>query len=204
MATRVAFFASKEEVETFFGVTAKSDQLFEPHYNLAMGQHILVARNGSNGPEMVRVRWGSPAGDATISIDDAEKHTGKNIVRCAAPLSGFYVWKDNREKDHPFFVRMLNGPLMVTAGLIFNDDEPHMKMILGKSNVLVQPMSETMPVIMDRNTALEWIQGEGNASEVLSKSAERVLLTDLSVMRVSKKVNDPKNNNPKLIQPIPK
>lgn len=204
MVKRIAFFATKQEVENFFGISADSDQLFEPHYNLTVGHHIPAVAKNTNGIQISRVRWGSQEGDATVELEDAETQMKKGAIPCAVPLSGFYIWKMNREKDHPFFVRMLNGPLMVTAGLIFDDKQPHMKIITGESNVLVQPMAERMPLILNRETAMKWIEdGEKNA-ELLTTAAQKVLLTDLSVMRVSKKVNDPKNNNPKLIQPIPK
>jgi putative SOS response-associated peptidase YedK len=204
MVKRVAFFASKQEVENFFDISADSAQLFEPHYNLTVGHHIPVVTHGKDGMEISRIRWGSQEGNTTAELEEVDDLIKKGATPCAVPLSGFYVWKAKREKDHPFFVRMLNGPLMATGGLIFYGDRPHMKIITGESNVLVQPMSERMPLILDRNTALHWIQNKDGGIDMLTSSAKKVLLTDLSVMRVSKKVNDPKNNDPKLIQPIPK
>ncbi len=204
MLARIAFFATKQEVETFFGITAESEQLFEPHYNITTGYHIPVVSKENNEIGITRIRWGSKNGDSTADLETSSELLTKGAIPCAIPLSGFYVWKDNREKDHPFFVRMLNGPLMVTPGLIFEDDQRFIKFIISDANVLVQPMSEKMPLILDRDTALRWIDDGARNIELLTSSVNRVLLTDLSVMRVSKKVNDPKYNDPKLIQPIPK
>jgi len=45
---------------------------------------------------------------------------------------------------------------------------------------------------------------DSSTAEVISKARKLFLFTDLSIMRVSKKVNNPNNNDEKLIQPIPK
>jgi len=65
-------------------------------------------------------------------------------------------------------------------------------------------MSETMPLLLDRELSLQWLQAENSIREMIEKAKKRFLLTDLSVMRVSEDVNDPSNNSEELVQPIPK
>jgi putative SOS response-associated peptidase YedK len=77
-------------------------------------------------------------------------------------------------------------------------------MVLTDSNPLIHPMSEKMPVILNNETLSEWLQLKGNPTRFLNEFKNPLLLTDFSVLRVSKKVNDPDNNDAKLIQPIPK
>jgi len=206
MAKRLAFFASKEDVENYYSLTTKKENLFEPHYNLSPGQHIVTITGDESKKEIGRVRWGDEAErKPVIPVDEVEEELNKEgVERCILPISGFFVWKDDLEKDHPFFVRMLNAPLMSTGGLIYNGNDKNVKIIATESNVLVQPMTATMPLLLDRETSLLWMNKDSSPGEVIAKAKKLFLFTDLSVMRVSKKVNNPNNNDEKLIQPIPK
>lgn len=205
MPKRVAFFAGKEPVENYFDIQSNRKQIFEPHYNLTPGQHIPVVFREDNSLTLDRVRWGKEkVKEITISADEVQELVDKKEWKqCAIPLSGFYVWKDDKEKGNPFFVRMLNGPLMVAAGLL-NQKENYFRIITTEANVLIRPMSETMPLILDRDLSLQWLQPDSSTQEILAKAKNLFLLTDLSVLRVSEDVNDPSNNSEKLVQPIPK
>lgn len=209
MAKRVAFFASKEEVEEYYNIETNKETLFEPHYNLSPGHQLPVITIPNEGPEINRVRWGqmgpNRAEYTTVEkesiLDELQK---KDVNRCILPLSGFFVWKDDQEKNHPFFVRLLDSAVMSIAGLFYNGDEPFVSLVTTKSNALVQPMSSRMPLMLDQPTALQWLDPGIDTDDLLKEAENLFMLTDLSVLRVSKKVNDPKNNNPEIIQPIPK
>jgi len=207
MAKRVAFFAGKESVENYFNLESNRDNIYEPHYNLSAGHHIPIVRKSDAKNSINRARWGDE--ETLETAVGFEKATDllqkKEFVSCAVPLSGFYIWKDDKEKGSPFFVRMINDPLMVAAG-IYNTKSESFKLITMPSNVLINPMSETMPVLLDRELTFKWLEAEEKkeAAETIEKAKKLFLLTDLSVLRVSEKVNDPSNNDEKLIQPIPK
>lgn len=208
MTKRVAFFADKIEIETYFGISSERENLFQPHYNLSPGQHIPIVRSEDNELTISRVRWGesgsSVSSTSLPSENTEEELEKKNTSRCVIPLSGFYVWKENREKDHPFFVRMLNAPVMSVAGICYDEGESYFKLISTESNPLIYPMSKIMPVLLDKTLANEWLNSPLSAGELLDKAGDLFLLTDISVMRVNKKVNDPTLNDPSLVQPIPK
>lgn len=209
MAKRVAFFASKEEVEEFYNIETDKQALFEPHYNLSPGHQLPVITLNNGEPEINRVRWGkmgaSQAEQTTVEKDDVlEELKKENVKRCILSLSGFFVWKDDQEKNHPFFVRLLNNSVMSVAGLFYGGEEPFVCIITTEANALVQPMSAHMPLMLNRPTALQWLDPGIDVGELLEEAGNLFLLTDLSVLRVSKKVNDPTNNSPEIIQPIPK
>lgn len=207
MAKRVAFFAGKESIENFFNIESNRDNIFQPHYNLSPGQHIPIVFREDGKLTIERVRWGDEAAqDTTIQAKDAKDDlSNTGMIKCVVPLSGFYVWKDDKEMGSPFFVRMLNSPLMAVAGL-FDEKNGFFKMITQPSNVLINPMSETMPLLLNQNLSMQWLddKSESELSELIDEAKSLFLLTDLSVLRVSEKVNDPSNNNEKLVQPIPK
>lgn len=209
MAKRVAFFASKEEVQEYYNIETKKETLFEPHYNLSPGHQLPVINIFKDDPEINRIRWGqmgtSGAEKTTIAKNDVLDELKKeNVKRCILPLSGFFVWKDDKEKNHPFLIRLLNNSVMSLAGLFYNEDEPFVSIITTESNALVQPMSPNMPLMLDRPTALQWLEPGIETNDLLKAADNLFMLTELSVLRVSKKVNDPKNNSPEIIQPIPK
>lgn len=209
MAKRVAFFASKDEVQEYYNIETKKETLFEPHYNLSPGHQLPVITLHNSEPEINRVRWGrmgSSQSEKTIIEKDQvlEELKEKEVKRCILPLSGFFVWKDDKEKNHPFFVRLLNNAVMSIAGLLYNKEEPFVSIITTEANALVQPMSSHMPLMLDRPNALQWLDPGIDTDDLLETANNLFMLTDLSVLRVSKKVNDPKNNTAELIQPIPK
>ncbi len=212
MANRVAFFASKEDIEKLFSLDTENEEFFEAHYNITPGQQLPVVVMGNEKDlfEINQVRWG---GSANSKAEKTTLHSSeikaalddKKLQRCVLPLSGFYVWKDDKQKEQPFFVRMLDSSIMSVAGVIESDDNGEfVRIVTMESNPLIQPMSENMPLLLDRVTAIQWLQPDSDPKHVLESAKNLYLLTDLSVLRVSKKVNDPSNNDPKLIQPIPK
>lgn len=209
MAKRVAFFASKQEVEEFYNIETNKETLFEPHYNLSPGHQLPVITLPNGSPEINRVRWGqmgtSQAEYTTVEKESVLEELKKDEAkRCILPISGFFVWKDDQEKNHPFFVRLLNNSVMSIAGIFYGGDEPFVSLVTTESNALVQPMSPQMPLMLDRPTGLKWLDPKIETDAILDMADNLFMLTDLSVLRVSKKVNDPKNNSAEIIQPIPK
>lgn len=209
MVKRVAFFASKQEVEEYYNIETNKEALFDPHYNLSPGHQLPVISLNEGEPEINRVRWGqmgsNRAEQTTVEKENILEELKKdNVKRCILSLSGFFVWKDDEEKNHPFFVRLLNNAVMSVAGLFYDGDESFVSIITTEANALVQPMSSQMPLMLDRPTALQWLDVGINIDDLLEEADNLFMLTDLSVLRVSKKVNDPTNNSPEIIQPIPK
>ncbi|WP_234568143.1 SOS response-associated peptidase [Rhodohalobacter sp. 614A] len=209
MAKRVAFFASKEEIENYYNIQTKKESLFEAHYNLSPGHQLPVITIANGEPQIERLRWGksgtSGAKETTIEKENLlDRLKEKDATRCILPLSGFYIWKDNQEKNNPFFVRLLNDAVASIAGIYISGEEDYVSIVTTESNTLVQPMSARMPLLLDQPTALQWLEKGIDLAELLSRTDNIFTLTDLTVLRVSKKVNDPSNNSPKLIQPIPK
>lgn len=204
MTKRIAFFAKRSEVEKFFSLNGESDAIFEPHYNITRGQHIPIIPAGENDRTIKRMRWGKSFSDQSENMQNNEmiEHAAS---RCIVPISGFFIWKEGREKDHPFFVRMMNSSVMSVAGMIFKENETEYCDFLQRdSNTLIQPMSPKMPLLLNKELTEQWLGGMRSEKEILKEAESLFLITDITVHRVSKKVNDPAQNAETLIQPIPK
>lgn len=209
MITRAAFFADKEEFEEQLSIQDKSNIEFGPNYNISPGDAVpILVKTESDEYRYKKLQWGID-GSKSEGSTTFEKEKVWDIIKskktkpCLILLSGFYVWKKDRENEHPFFVRMLNSPIMSVAGFIVGEEE-HCCMVITDSNPLIHPISEKMPFILNKEAILDWLLLKGNPSTFLKTYKDPLLLTDFSVLRISKKVNDPKNNDVKLIQPIPK
>lgn len=204
MIKRIAFFAGRTEVEEFFSLNGESDAIFEPHYNISRGQHIPVIPAAANGRGIKRMRWGKSFSDQSENMQNDEM-VEKATSRCIVPISGFFIWKEGREKDHPFFVRMMNNSLMAIAGMIFkNNGNEYCDFLQRESNTLIQPMSPKMPLLLNKKLTEKWVDGKTSEKEIINEAESLFLITDITVHRVSKKVNNPSENEEALIQPIPK
>jgi len=215
MIDRLAFFAKKEEFEEFFNFLTEKEAIFESHYNLAPAQEIpiLISAN-EDKVKILRSRWGfnssdqAETGNHNLTLDQTkEKLSDKNYLPCIIPVSGFYIWKMNDKKRQPFFVRMLNDPIMAIAGLAKKNNSNNKiqcSIIITQANALLQPLTEMMPLLFTSALVKTWLTKQEEQKKVLQQADKLFLLTEMTVHRVSKKVNDLSNNDSNLVQPIPK
>lgn len=202
MSKRLTFYVDKSEIEEFFNIQLNRNVLFEPNYNITPGHHIPIVYFLNGRTEIKRVRWGVKPGKVeSIFVDDLNTFESKNTKRVIIPINGFYVWKDDIEDGYPFYARLTSNEALHIAGLMHSDE--YFEIITVESNILIQPMTEKMPLMLDKSQSNQWLSGDVTGSEI-KRGSENRLLTDFSVTRVSKNVNDPTNNSEHLIQPIPK
>lgn len=212
MSNRIAFFSDGNNLIENFDLEFSGDAVFEPHYNIARGHHIPVITKTSEGFDLTRHRWGKgfekdadqPGVLSAAGIDDLEREAIKRVI---IPISGFYIWKPDGESSHPFFVRKIDNSLLYVAGFMFKDSEnefSYVEMLMMESNTLIQPIREIMPMILKEELSKRWLQTDMDGEELKNKIKDQFLITDLTVHRVSKDLNDLSKNDPSLIQPIPK
>lgn len=220
MSKRIALFASKKEMEDFFGFETGKESIFTPHYNLAPAQYVTIICKANEEIQIERARWGIDEGNngesdvnSTVEIEQALRGLKlEKFKRCIIPVSGYYKWKKTGKRaDHPFFVRMLDEAIMALAGVMIPDPEAgdsssryKCAIIQAESNALIYPLSPQMPLQLDKNLSQKWLDDNSDPDSVIQEAQNLFLLTDMTVLRVSKKVNDLSVNDPKLIQPLPK
>lgn len=212
MSNRIAFFSDGTDLMENFDLEDSGEAIFESHYNIARGHHIPVLKWEDEEYDITRLRWGkdfekNAEPPEVLSPDAVDKLEKKAESRAVIPISGFYIWKRDGKNKNPFFVRKIDNSLLYTAGFTHKDkanDFTYVEMLMMKSNTLIQPITDKMPLILKRETAKKWLNGAIDPGAVHFKAASEFLITELTVHRVSKELNDLSKNNATLIQPIPK
>lgn len=224
MSDRFVFQATKDEVERQFKVYSDREDYFDSHFNITPGSLISVVYQEEKKRAIDNFRWGliSPGAEDERSgtenyetaIDDIEEDEWHAEClqkrRCLIPARGFYKWKTTKKKNTPFFIRLLSNELMAFAGIYAiwkapsGRDVYSCSVLTGKANALVQPIADRMPIILDTKQYESWLRPEALDEDTLEQLSKPYPMSKMAVNRVSEEVNDTDNNNPELIQPIPK
>lgn len=212
MSNRIAFFSDGSDLMEYFGLEDSGEVIFESHYNIARGHHIPVITHDDEEFQINRLRWGKDfEKDATLPdvlpSEGIKKQEKQAKARVIIPISGFYIWKRDGKNDHPFFVRKIDNSLLYVAGFLFKDKEndfSYVEMLMMESNTLIQPITDKMPLILKRDHAMKWLKNELEANQIQNMAQSEFLITELTVHRVTKELNDLTKNDASLIQPIPK
>jgi len=189
-------------------------------YNVAPGQKVLVVPNIQ--PRIFDYyTWGLVphwAKDPTIGskIINAraetvfEKPSFRGPIRsqrCLVPADGFYEWKRTAGQSIPFRI-FLKGKRLFSFAAIFDiwkepqgDELRTFSLITTGANKLVGKIHDRMPVILDEKKEQEWLDPKLEEREV-----EKLLVPfpskKMEMHQISKTVNNPKNDNPVIIQPV--
>jgi putative SOS response-associated peptidase YedK len=195
-----------------------------PRYNIAPSQMILVGRlNRSGEREAAFLKWGLVphwADDTKIGYQlinaraetIASKPSFRDAFRkrrCLVPADGFYEWQARGRVKQPYRFHRADGKPFLIAGLWERRERPGEEplesctLITTEANETLRRFHERMPLILDRSAAREWLTPEPLAPMI----AERLLRPapdDLLVFdAVSPRVNNPRVDDPSLIEPIP-
>jgi putative SOS response-associated peptidase YedK len=138
----------------------------------------------------------------SVAEKPAFKHAWSHAQRCLVPALGYYEWRVEAGAKQPYFVQREQGP-MVFAGLF----EPAREQAIPAScTVLTKPASGDMqrlhnrvPVILPVELARHWFSC--SAAEALALAEEERTL-GLRYFPVSKRVNNPRNDDEDLVRPI--
>lgn len=224
MSDRFVLEGSKQEVEQLFGVSTARDDFFKPDYNITPGSLIPVVYEEDGKRKIYTFRWGLIPPDAEEEIEGNDNFvvTFEDLKedewltecieqrRCLIPANGFYKWKFSEKKSTPFYIRLLSNQLTAIGGIYSvwessaGRDVYSCAMLTTEANTLVQPVDDRMPIFVHPDDHVQWLGDEELSESELEEVMNGYTMTELAVNRVSEDVNDPENNSPELIQPIPK
>jgi putative SOS response-associated peptidase YedK len=129
--------------------------------------------------------------------------------RCLVPASGFYEWKREGPRKVPFYIRLTGSPLFTFAGLYGTLRDPSggehatFAIITTEPNRLVAGLHDRMPAILPRKREETWLRPGPVGPADLESLLAPYPAGEMEAFPVSGKVNDPANEGPDLIRPLP-
>lgn len=209
---RYVLNTDKETMQDIFGVHSTSQSILTPTYNAAPGHLLPIIFSNQGMPVLKSAIWGLEKAKTTITALDIDDVIGDNYYKsllktnaCIIPINGFYKWKKSVNDPLPFFTRIHTHDLLGIAGFyIENDDYQNSFCVITKdANVLIKPLDESMPCILDPKNFRSWLTGDAE-NQLRAGFKDISLLPEMTVFRVPDLVNDLSKNSPDLMQPIPK
>jgi len=221
MPTRYTLYAERNEIEQHLKTSFDTNISYTPSYNIRPEQEKPVARVDHSGKTSIKkYTWGIPSATGSNSLmvdaykadfdDEAYLNGLLKHKRCIIPANGFYEWKSLSDSNEPFYLRMLNKSLIGFAGLydqITNSQGEKyyaFTIVTVEANAMVKPLSDTMPAILHQDSYNLWLNREVEDTDVLKEVLKPTVIYEMAALRVPDLVNNPKNDSPDLIQPIPK
>jgi putative SOS response-associated peptidase YedK len=218
---RFALFASRELLAEYFALTDSEPSALAPHYNVTPGQDIAAIRVDRDGKRrLVALRWGLVpfwAKDAGVGrrlvnarLDSlSSKPAFREALtrrRCLIAASGFYEWGEGPHGTRqPFFVRARIDPLLALAGLWERWRSPDgttletCVIVTTDANALLAPIHDRMPLTVARADHDRWLDAATTISSIAELAARG---PELDAWPVGKSVNDPRNDDEKLVEPL--
>ncbi|WP_455660678.1 SOS response-associated peptidase [Pradoshia sp.] len=223
MCGRFTLFSTYETLIKRFKIEAAMDETgYEVSYNIAPSQQVLAVINDGSRNRMGYLRWGlipSWAKDLSVGYKMinaraeslSEKRSFKHAYqkhRCLIAADAFYEWKKAKGEKRPYCIKLKSNEPFGFAGLWESWRSPEGKLvhsctiITTRANEAVSAIHERMPVILKPEDEKVWLDPELHDTYVLDKLLTPYNTEAMAIFEVSKEVNSPKNNSPKLIERI--
>jgi len=212
MCGRFSFSPNKKVIEEYYNIDSDN---YKPQYNCAPTQNLAVITNKDNR-NLNYYRWGFIPNwvkdlKKTKPIINAksetiiEKHYFKYSflnMRCLVPADSFFEWKTQSKAKIPYRIFLKNQNIFSMAGIwsIFSDRTNNIfsfAIITTKSNELMNPIHERMPVIINKEDEKKWLFS--NDIEELLNICKPYSSSLMDCYSISSKVSNPVNNSPEIL-----
>ena len=218
MCGRYSFAPDLKIVNEHYDISVNDDDL-TPNYNCAPSQLLPVITNDKS-ISFNFFRWGLiPFWAKDISIGNKlinarsetilEKPSFRNAFRqrrCLVPADAFYEWKQEVKEKIPYRIFLKNQNIFSMAGIwekckLSNGETIFsFAIITTQPNTLMTKIHNRMPVILDKKGEDLWINNTDEKE--LTNLLKPFPAEQMTAYRISNLVNSPRNNSPKIIEPI--
>lgn len=222
MCGRYTLTADATQIAERFQARFPQADAWQPRYNAAPSQHLPVVR-WRDERFVDLLQWGlipSWADDPRIGnrLINARAETvfskpsfraAVRRRRCLVPADGFYEWKKTPEGKQPYRIALKDGGLFAFAGLWERWHDPQtgepldtFTILTTQPNELVATLHNRMPLILHPEHEAAWLDPATPEDEL------RLILTTIypadrmTAYPVSRRVNNPRYDDPTLIQPL--
>jgi putative SOS response-associated peptidase YedK len=195
----------------------------EPRYNIAPTQQVAAARILPDGPkqEIVLLHWGlipSWADDPSIgnrlinarAETVAEKPSFRSAFRkrrCLVLADGFFEWQKVDGKKQPYYFQLKDNCPFAFAGLWEHWERVGKKIESGTilttaANDLLRNVHDRMPVILHPADYERWLDPDNQTGKNLDKLLCPFPAEEMQSFPVSTHVNNPRNDDPRCVEPL--
>jgi putative SOS response-associated peptidase YedK len=198
--------------------------LLAPRYNIAPTQPVPIVREDAEGRrEMVLVRWGLVPGwskgpNSRYSMINARVETvatkpayrnAFRYRRCLLPADGFYEWHAADGGKQPYVLRAADSRPLALAGLwehwqdADGNELESCSILVGAANRQVVRIHERMPVVVAPESFDLWLDVRSQKPAPLETLLAAQQAPELEIYPVSRAVNSPRNDDERLLEPLP-
>ena len=223
MCGRYTLQTGMEDLRTRFNFDSKQMES-RPHYNIAPSDNILAVihqageQEGRTAAEMswgLIPHWTKDTGKAMINARAetlAQKTSFKDPYmkrRCLILADGFFEWKRTPKGKEPMWITLESGHAFAMAGIWQPWKTPGRNVVIMTCAIITVPPNEVMRPIHDRMPAIltqeaieVWLDPQTTPGPALRSLLAPFQTEDMKSHRVSKLVNNTRNDIPQLVAPL--
>ncbi len=200
----------------------ESTEDLPPRYNIAPTQSVPVVRLDQDAArEFCLLRWGlipfwarDPSIGSRMINARAETAASKPAFRqacrkrrCLILADGFYEWQKAGSGKVPWFISVPSDEPFAMAGLWeswrSDGDDPleTCTILTTEAGSSLARIHHRMPVVLGHESVEQWLDPDMDAGR-LRLLAEGARREPMKAVRVSRRVNNPDNEGPDLVQPV--
>jgi putative SOS response-associated peptidase YedK len=233
MCGRFVRTTSPERLASTFGAVLTTDRTHPPRYNVAPSQDVLalIDRGGRRIGELrwgFVPPWApDPARGIRPINARVEGVTSSRMFRasiearrCIVPVDGWYEWREEDGHRQPYLIEPLDGPLPIAAVWSSWRDRTGVDVQAGSVTTvalltttaqgLAAEVHDRMPLSVPWDLLDDWLQDAGSGRARAEPEDVASLLASVAshapevrVTRVSRRVNDVRNDDASLLGPEP-
>ncbi|HET7055743.1 MAG TPA: SOS response-associated peptidase [Thermomicrobiales bacterium] len=226
MCGRYVITWQPDEISERFQLRRLPEGMFQTYmnFNAAPTQELPVIVVDESGERVLRpMRWGlrarwskpgdtkAPAPFNARAESVLEKPMFRNLVkskRCLVPARGYFEWQNRGDHKQPFLIGLPGDPLIAFAGLYDEfvpqgEEEP-----VASYTILTTDATEfagqfhtRMPVILEPEDEADWVD-PANTDVMGVLPMAHGYEGEMEAYPVSRAVNNVRNNDPSLLEPI--
>lgn len=221
MCGRYTLTCELDDLIAEFGIEIATE--LTPRYNIAPTQYAPIVRSMDGAAQLGALRWGlipSWSKDASIGarLINARSETADikpsfrsafKARRCIAPASGFYEWKKSAAgPKQPYWVHLHDERPIAFAGLWETWSQEGaapletFTILTTTPNATMQSLHDRMPVILAPEDFATWLDPDEKDVSRLKTLMRPWDGAELSLTRVSPRVNNVRNDDAGLIEEI--
>lgn len=223
MCGRFAYFSAHEAMVRLFGLPADTPEV-EPRWNIAPTQFVPAVRVGADGRRRLSLLyWG------LVPHWAREKAIGARMInaraetlrekpsfrtpfrqrRCLVLADGYYEWQATPDGKQPWFIRRADRAPFAMAGLweswVETPGEPPLEsctIITTEAAAPLDAIHHRVPVVLAAADYDRWLATGAADLEALAALLVAPTAGLLEPVRVSRRVNNARNEGPELIEPL--